>query len=915
MNIQTKGALDHPGRVKFTNIPSRPSAIAGNTPAIQFGGDKFSDEIKDSKGLVKEKGKGLGLFSYIFSQGTFPLKLISSISLELDPAKREKIKAYNELIEVGLRPSSNALDGERKLLEEQLHGMIERNVAPRELAAWFDKGQAPLASLKGERSLALMHAAQAGGASAAVSVGDRATMGLHAAEAWVKDSKDVLSNVKDPSPALGVWVKDAKRFMNRMNTWLESEKKAHQLLDNPTPKLKEWMDTLKLNADQLRTPVLDANQIDREAYVPSETLVRMKELGLFKLKVPTEYGGLDLHQKEYHRVIKTLPPISGTLGALISAHSTIGSAPLVLNGTKAQQEEYLPKIAEGNFLAAFGLTEPGAGTDTKKLKTTASLSPDGKEWIINGESGEFGEKLYITNTHRSGLMFLMTKTDLGQNFGTPGENAMIAKWAHSQKKGKAAKGAEAKLDFEALKKQHPDKPWMKLSNKMLKESIMILDLPFRITDTPEQRAEKMKDLADKGMVIAEPLDLMMIRGSNQAFIRFNNFRVPVNKVLGGVGEDLDPLHKLLKEHADKPEVPGLDWRKMTLNGKPLKLDGAGQGMNDVFNALNKGRAGFGPSYASAVKAMLDQSKKHAVQREMFDLYGGTQDKMPVIKKYLGEMAMKSAALDAVSELTSALIEEKGDKMNIIDICAAVKVISTEWNWESAQLAMRIFGGNGTRRGADNGMERNFRDAWIGLIVEGVNEAMKQVVVGVGATPAMESLQNVMKGKITKADLKNLVKGPLPSRITASFGLPIPGLKNITLLSLREKGDLDRADAAWIQSRTAQLYRRSTAWGAKYGPKMMGRQNELIRLSDISLDLFAMAAVMLKLKKTPDLPKEEKVSLQEFINVTKRRIDKNLKEFSHVRENPEDKSARIAADAHFDAERILLGAAKMVEPKG
>jgi hypothetical protein len=294
--------------------------------------------------------------------------------------------------------------------------------------------------------------------------------------------------------------------------------------------------------------------------------------------------------------------------------------------------------------------------------------------------------------------------------------------------------------------------------------------------------------------------------------------------------------------------------------------------------------------------MLEQSRAHAVKRDMFDLYGGTQDKMPAIKKYVGEMAMKSAALDAVSELTSALIEEKGDKMNIIDISAAIKVISTEWNWDAAQLAMRIHGGAGTMRGADNGMERAFRDAWIGLIVEGVNEAMKQVVVGVGATPALETSEKLLKGQGGLSDAYSLVRGFMPR-------------------FLSEKGDLDGSDARWIQSRTKELWRKSSAWGARQGTRMMSRQNELIRLSDIALDLYALAAVQLKLKRTPDLPADEKTSLQEFVTVTKRRIDKNLKDFSYIRENPDDRSATKAANAHFEAQRqLLLDAAKEMKPQ-
>ena len=97
----------------------------------------------------------------------------------------------------------------------------------------------------------------------------------------------------------------------------------------------------------------------------------------------------------------------------------------------------------------------------------------------------------------------------------------------------------------------------------------------------------MKDMADKGMIISDPLDLMMIRGSNQAFIRFHNFKVPVEKTLGGVGEGFTDLVAALDANADKAAVPGLDWRNCAMDGKPLKMDGVSAGRADVFNSLNR----------------------------------------------------------------------------------------------------------------------------------------------------------------------------------------------------------------------------------------------------------------------------------------------------------------------------------------
>ena len=420
----------------------------------------------------------------------------------------------------------------------------------------------------------------------------------------------------------------------------ENEKEVNRIILTPYSALKNWFKELNISSDVLSAPVVDPFYIDQHAYVPVEVLNRMKEIGLFKLKVPKKYGGLGFSQKEYDLVLRALAHISGTLLAVISAHSTIGSAPLMLYGTEEQKELYLEKVVEGNFLVAFGLTEPASGTDAVgKMKCTAKLSDDGKFWIINGE------KIYITNVHRAGLMYMMAKTDLG--------------------KGQ--------------------------SIEEMKPTVFIVELPFRITDSIEEIDKKRKELHQRGIRMSKPLDLMMIRGSNQAHITFENFKVPVGDVLGGV-------------------------------------EG---GAKVIFNGLNKGRAGFGASSAEASRVMFESALERTTEREMFKAFGGKQSDLPQVKKYISRMAVTSCALRAVSDMTTAVIEDYGDEMNIIAECAAIKILGTEGSFDTSTYALRLWGGTGTMRGHSGGMELSFRDSWIGIIVEGVNEAMKQLVTGVG----------------------------------------------------------------------------------------------------------------------------------------------------------------------------------------
>jgi alkylation response protein AidB-like acyl-CoA dehydrogenase len=149
---------------------------------------------------------------------------------------------------------------------------------------------------------------------------------------------------------------------------------------------------------------VDADLIDREDRIPSEVMKGLKELGLFGMKIPAEYGGLGLSQTNYNRVIKLLGSHSSALTVLLSAHQSIGvPQPLMLFGTQEQKEKYLPRLAAG-AISAFALTEPDAGSDPSHMLTTAVKTPDGEAFIINGQ------KLWISNGPIADIMIVMART-------------------------------------------------------------------------------------------------------------------------------------------------------------------------------------------------------------------------------------------------------------------------------------------------------------------------------------------------------------------------------------------------------------------------------------------------------------------------------------------------------------------------
>ncbi len=591
------------------------------------------------------------------------------------------------------------------------------------------------------------------------------------------------------------------------------ENEAKNILNAPNSALKNWLHELNLTPANLSNAVLNPFQIDQEAYVPPEVLKRMSEIGLFKLKVPKKFNGLGLNQKEYDLVLRTLAHISGTLLALVSAHSTIGSAPLLMYGNEEQKSKYLSDVSKGQFLVAFGLTEPASGTDAVgKMQCTAKLSEDGKWWVVNGE------KIYITNIHRSGLMYMMTKTDLGQA----------------------------------------------LSVESMKPTVFIVELPFRITDSKEEINKKREELVKLGMRMSQPLDLMMIRGSNQAHITFENFKIPVDQVLG--------------------EVEG--------------------GAKVIFNGLNKGRAGFGASSAEAARFIFEAALTHASKREMFKAFGGKQSDLPQVKKYIARMAVAVSSLRAISDMTTALIQEHSENMNIIAECAAIKVLATEGSWDVANYSMRLWGGTGTMRGHNRGMELSFRDAWIGIVVEGVNEAMKQLVTGVGVQGVKNDADMIGRhffalikpfisfGKKEKVDDTKKKKKKFKPDF---FKLFIPANIRLAAGMLHfEIGILSFSDALWIQYHAKILSLKTAELGLKYGNNMVVRQLELIRMSDIAMDLYSLSAVQIKLAKDRNnLPKSESIALERFVKTTKKRIRSNLSELRIG--NQDDKEDTKVAD--------------------
>jgi len=144
-------------------------------------------------------------------------------------------------------------------------------------------------------------------------------------------------------------------------------------------------------------------QVDETDAVPAPIIAEMKALGLFGLSIPEEYGGLGLTMEEEVEVAFVLGGTSPAFRSLIGTNNGIGSQGIILDGTAEQRASYLPRLASGELVAAFALTEPGSGSDAASLSTTATKK-DGY-YALNGT------KRYITNAPEAGIFTVMARTD------------------------------------------------------------------------------------------------------------------------------------------------------------------------------------------------------------------------------------------------------------------------------------------------------------------------------------------------------------------------------------------------------------------------------------------------------------------------------------------------------------------------
>jgi alkylation response protein AidB-like acyl-CoA dehydrogenase len=468
----------------------------------------------------------------------------------------------------------------------------------------------------------------------------------------------------------------------------------------------------RIAEDFMRTEVLPR---EKEIYAKDwpltrELLLKAGELDLLRVDIPEAYGGLGLDKVSSAYVgeqIGIMPSFAGSLGA----HTAIGTLPIVYFGNAEQKARYLPRLASGEMIGAYALTEPGSGSDALAARTKATLSADGTHYILTGQ------KMWITNGGFADVFTIFAKVD-GEKF-----TAFIVE-------------------------------------------------------------------RNMGVVSGREEPKLGLDGSSTTALILDNVRVPVENVLGTVG----------------------------------------QGHKVAFNILDLGRLKLGTRNIGCAKQALTRASRYAVGRQQF---GQAIADFGMIKQKLGEMAVRcyvgdamvyrtlgdvDRALEAVDEKESARVLKTIEGFAVE--CSINKVWTSEALAYVVDEALQVYGGYGYSR--EFPAERAYRDARITRIYEGTNEINRLIIatrlLRNSATAHLWTDENTERA----LDYALISSAPVNALFSAERDL-LTRAKRLVAFTLGRARDA-------------------------YGDGLAREQEVLGQIADITIDVYALESALLRTEK-------------------------------------------------------------------
>ncbi|CAG7834390.1 unnamed protein product [Allacma fusca] len=520
--------------------------------------------------------------------------------------------------------------------------------------------------------------------------------------------------IQEPAPSLKQGSFAKRIFVGDFDTGLLTypevlDKERHETLHDMLKPIEDFFEAK-----------VDSRKIDADAKISPALLEGLKELGLFGLQIPQEYGGLGLNATEFARVGELIS--DGSVAVTLAAHQSIGLKGLLLYGTEEQKQKYLPKLATGETIAAFCLTEPSSGSDAGSVQTRARLSPDGKHWLLTGS------KLWISN---GGIADFFT---------------VFARTADDNVTDRSTK---------------------------------------RITAFAVERGFG-------GVSNGKPEDKHGIRGSNTTEVFFDNTPVPVENVIGQVGD----------------------------------------GFKVAVNILNSGRFSMGSSCAGAMKKMMEYISDHVINRKQF---GKPLKDFGLIQEKLARMTIDTYVMESMAYLTAGMLDS-----GLYEDCAVeaamVKVMSSEMVWRGVSEAMQIYGGMGYMK--EQPFDVALRDVRILQIFEGTNEILRLFIALMGVQSAGKQLKDLVKKlrnpfMYPSVAISKAFQRTRHTRDAPSLNL---NLKSFLHPTLTKEADLLEYSVLRLQYAVEIVLER-------HGSKIIDQQLDLQRFANVAIDIYAMTAVL------------------------------------------------------------------------
>jgi alkylation response protein AidB-like acyl-CoA dehydrogenase len=247
-----------------------------------------------------------------------------------------------------------------------------------------------------------------------------------------------------------------------------------------------------------------ARKWDAEERFPKEIIPKLAAIGLLGIRIPEEYGGSGMDMMAYAICVEEIARVDGSLSLTVASHNGLGTGHILIFGNEAQKKKYLPKAATGEWLAAWALTEPGSGSDSAGLRTTAVK--DGSDWVLNGT------KMFITQGSVGGFCVVLARTSPS----APKQKGITAFIVEH-----GTKGFSASKHLEKLGCRSSDTVELTLEDVRVSDAQRLGELDHGFADTMQ--------ILDRGRISIASMALGLGRGALEMAVRYAKDRKQFGK--------------------------------------------------------------------------------------------------------------------------------------------------------------------------------------------------------------------------------------------------------------------------------------------------------------------------------------------------------------------------------------------------